>query len=579
MPFKGNTDMSEEIIRTQARKFALQNAVQFEGKANPKAVIGKCIAILKSEGYAPKEIIPIVNQVISEVNSLPLQAQLQELKQIAPELLQKEKKERDFTLPDLPHAEKGKVITRFPPEPNGYLHIGHAKAAIIDSTYATMYEGSFVLRFDDTNPENALDQFYEAQKEDLRWLDLSWDEEYCTSDHLQQHYQLAEQLISQSDAYICNCAGETIKEGRYNKHPCDCTKRSAGEHLDAWKQLLQEDRSGILRLKADMQSDNTAMRDPTLFRVIEKEHPRQGTKYRVWPTYDFAGAVEDSIGGITHPFRTKEYELRDEVYFYLLDRLNLRRPHLMEFARLNIEGMPVSKRKIKPLIDQGLAEGFHDFRLPTLRGLRRRGIVAEGIRQFVFSQGISKVESTVDFSIVESFNRKVIDPLVKRYFFVPNPIKLIVEDASPQKALLKNHPTQDMGTRTLPTASTFYIRSDDVIELREGDLFRLKELYNVTITEKNDTTIKANYAGTELVDRSLKLQWTTEDYLPLTLIIPGTILDASGAYNPDSLSRIHGFAEPAVADLADGEIVQFERVGFARIERQHEELCAIFTHK
>jgi len=324
--------------------------------------------------------------VISDVNKISINKQKAELEKTAPELLVKEKKERDFSLPALPNAIKGKVVTRFPPEPNGYLHIGHAKASIVDYEYAKMYDGKFILRFDDTNPENVQPEFYDVQKEDLKWLGIEWDEEYNTSDNLQKHYKLAEQLIEQGDAYVCLCESSFIKECRFEGNECDHRDCECGEGIDLWKQMIEGGLDdAILRLKGDMSCNNTAMRDPTLFRIIEKEHPLQGSKYRVWPTYDFAGAVEDSISGVTHPFRTKEYELRDECYYQILDFLKLRKPYLMEFARLSIEGMPVSKRKIKPLIDKGQVTGFDDIRLPTLRGLKKRGILPEAIKQFVFS--------------------------------------------------------------------------------------------------------------------------------------------------------------------------------------------------
>ena len=208
--------MPTQKIQTEARKFALQNAILFNGKANEKAVVGKVIAALKKDGVTPAEIIPVVAKVVTQVNSMSAHDQLTELTSLAPALLQREKKERDFSLPPLPFAEKGKVVTRFPPEPNGYLHIGHAKAAIIDYEYARIYDGKFILRFDDTNPENAHPEFYDAQKEDLRWLGVEWDSEYHTSDHLETHYKLAEQLIKQGDAYLCKCTSEAIKEGRFN---------------------------------------------------------------------------------------------------------------------------------------------------------------------------------------------------------------------------------------------------------------------------------------------------------------------------------------------------------------------------
>ena len=327
-----------------------------------------------------------------------------------------------------------------------------------------------------------------------------------------------------------------------------------------------------------MTCDNTAMRDPTLFRVIEKTHPLQGDKYGVWPTYDFAGAIEDSISGVTHPFRTKEYELRDECYFYILDKLKLRKPILMEFARLNIDGMPVSKRKIKPLIDNGSVTGYDDIRLPTLRGLKKRGILPEAIRQFVFSQGISKVESTVTFGLVESANRKLVDSVTRRYFFVKNPVKLIVENAPCIKKTINLHPiNRDLGSRTIKTGNTFFVQQEDIDKLDIGDIFRLKDLFNVKITGKGKE-VKAEYAGDELIARSAKIQWTTDDYIDMNVFVPH-LLFKNEKFNPDSLEKISGFAEKAVTDIKADELVQFERFGFVRLETQKGKITGFFAHK
>ena len=571
--------MSADKIQRIARKYALQNAIQFNGKANPKAVAGKVIAHFKGTNISPKKIFETSTAICSQVNSIPFEKQIDELKKTAPELLLKEKKERDFSLPALPHAEKGKVITRFPPEPNGYLHIGHAKAAIVDYEYARLYDGKFILRFDDTNPEHAELQFYTVQKEDLQWLGIEWDEQYNTSDNLKAHYKLAEELINQGDAYICQCSPDIIKDGRFHSKKCRCREKNAGETLDLWRELLSsgESQGAILRLKGDMKSDNTAMRDPTLFRVIDKPHPLQGDTYRVWPTYDFAGAIEDSISGVTHPFRTKEYELRDPVYFHILSLLHLRKPYLMEFSRLSIEGMPVSKRKIKPLIDNGLVLGYDDIRLPTLRGLKKRGVVPEAIRQFVFSQGISKVESTVDFSIVEAINRKILDPQVKRYFFVIDPIKLVISDAPKRKIYLPLHPTKDMGKRQIETNSDFFVQKQDMQNMQIGDVFRLKGLYNVKIQEIGDE-IRACYDGEELLPHLAKIQWTTQNHIEMKIFVPGVLFNKD-VYNQKSLDELPGYAEKAVSDISSGEIVQFERVGFVRIEKEKATVVGYFAHK
>lgn len=572
--------MSTDKIEKTARIYALQNAVQFDGKANVKAVTGKVIAVLRKNGFPPKEIIPVVDSVVTKINRLSLEGQIAKLEKLAPGLLQKEKKERDFTLPELPGAEHGKVVTRFPPEPNGYLHIGHAKAAIVDHEYARMYDGKFILRFDDTNPENAQLEFYDAQKEDLQWLGVEWDEEYNTSDHLEKHYKLAEQLINQGDAYICMCPPEVVKQGRFHGKECNCRHASCGENIDTWRDMTTSSsiEGAILRLKGDMTCANTAMRDPTLFRIIDTPHPLHGDKYLVWPTYDFAGAVEDSLSGVTHPFRTKEYELRDECYFRLLELLNLRKPRLIEFSRLSIEGMPVSKRKIKPLIEQGLVSGYDDIRLPTLRGLKKRGILPETIKQFVLSQGISKVESTATFSLVESFNRKLVDLTAKRYFFVQDPVKLVVENAPAIKKTIRLHPTDEkLGSRIIKTGKTFFVPNVDMKKINVGDVFRLKDLYNVKIKEKNKG-ILAEYVGEELIPDSAKIQWTTDTFIEMNVFVPHLLFE-NGKYNPSSLEEVNGFAEEAVSNLKTDEIIQFERFGFVRIENKNNKITGFFAHK
>ena len=571
--------MSSDKIQKIARIYALQNAIRFDGNANVKAVVGKVIDVLRKDGFSPKEIIPIVKSVVEKVNNIQLGTQINELEKLAPELLKKEKKERDFSLPELPDAERGKVVTRFPPEPNGYLHIGHAKASIVDYEYARMYDGKFILRFDDTNPENAQYEFYEVQKEDLKWLGIEWDVEYRTSDNLEEHYKLAEQLINQGDAYICNCSSDVIKKARFKGQECRCRSISCGENIDLWKEMISSSTEDtVLRLKGDMTSDNTAMRDPTLFRIIDKPHPIHGSKFRLWPTYDFAGAVEDSISGVTHPFRTKEYELRDECYFRLLDLLKLRKPHLMEFARLSIDGMPVSKRKIKPLIEQKLVTGYNDVRLPTLRGLKKRGILPEAIKQFVISQGISKVESTVTFGILEAFNRKLTDPKARRYFFVKDPVKLVVEDAPSKEKSINFHPTdKKLGSRIIKTGKTFFVPKADMQKIKTGHVFRLKDIFNVKIKEKNDT-ILAEYMGEELIPESAKIQWTTDNFVKMKIFVPHPLFEGD-KYNPDSLETVQGFAEKAVSAVKDGEVIQFERFGFVRIENKDNQVTGFFAHK
>ncbi|RMF30997.1 MAG: glutamate--tRNA ligase, partial [Candidatus Nitrosothermus koennekii] len=377
----------KEIIKS----IALKNAVEHDGKARVDSVISKLLAIKPEVKKDIKNIISDVKSIVEEVNSISIEEQRRLLEELKPEFLEVKKEERRG-LPPLPNAEMNKVITRFPPEPNGYPHIGHAKAAIIDEEYARMYNGKFILRFDDTNPLQEKLEYYDAILDGLNWLKVKPDLIKNTSDDMDILYNYARKLIEVDGAYVCLCEADTIKENRRLGVECDCRKRNNEDNLEEWEKMFNEykENQAILRFKGDMKAENTAMRDPTLFRIIDAEHPKKGRKYRVWPTYDFAAPIEDSIDGVTHAMRSKEYELRNELYYAILDKLSLRKPLVIEFSRLEFEGIPVSKRKIKPLIEEGKVEGWDDPRLPTLIALKRRGILPEAIREFVLSLGFTK---------------------------------------------------------------------------------------------------------------------------------------------------------------------------------------------
>lgn len=553
-----------------AWKWGLQNAINHHGKADVTAVLRRVMADPK---YRKKSTPALVAKIVAQINLLSGAEQRDRLKAIAPQLLEPSHKAKKG-LPPLPGAVRGNVVTRFPPEPNGYLHIGHAKAAWVDYEYARMYRGKFILRFDDTNPTTERLEYYGLQKEDLQWLGIQWDKELCTSNAMPALYSHATKLIELGGAYVCTCDSSAIRERRSKGAGCACRSIAVEEQKRRWERMRSDVKEkGILRLKGDMNSANTAMRDPTLFRIVTQEHPLQGNRYRVWPTYDFAGPVMDSITGVTHAFRTKEYELRDEVYFYLLKMLGLRAPTLLEFSRLQIEGMPCSKRALKPLVTKGI--GWDDPRLPTLRGLRRRGIQPEAIREFVLAQGIGKGEAVLTFDRVEAINRKVLDPITPRYFFVPGPVPLTVEDAPIQTATLKMHPHRDLGKRSIKTEGKFFIPRGDVTALKVGGTFRLKDLYNVRVTDLSPQAIQGAFAGTHLTPGIKKVQWVTPDNASVEVLMPGPLF-VGGIYNPDSLRRVKGTAEKATAKVKVGSIVQFERFGFCR---KDDDAIFVFAHQ
>ncbi len=304
-------------------------------------------------------------------------------------------------------------------------------------------------------------------------------------------------------------------------------------------------------------------------------------KVRVWPTYDFAAPIEDSIDGVTHAMRTKEYELRNALYFAILERLKLRKPHLIEFSRLEFEGIPVSKRKIRPLIDDGTIKSWDDPRLPTLVALKRRGFVPEAIRKFVLSLGFTLAETKPPFETLEAFNRKIIDPISPRLFFVKDPVEVQVNGAHEKEVVVKNHPTDaSLGTRRVKTGDRFYISGDDAANLKAGDEIRLIELYNIKTTSvdsKNGTgSITAEIGGNEIRQSMPKIQWIAKnDIVEYKVLIPKALYIGE-EYNTNSLEIARGFAESFVSGLKPDARVQFVRFGFCRIDDSQ---TAIMTHR
>jgi glutamyl-tRNA synthetase len=342
-----------------------------------------------------------------------------------------------------------------------------------------------------------------------------------------------------------------------------------------------EQNEAIIRYRGDMNDQNTTMRDPALFRIIEGDHPKLGRKVRVWPTYDFAAPIEDSIDGVTHAMRTKEYELRNAIYYAILDRLQLRKPVMMEFSRLEFEGIPVSKRKIKPLIEQGIIKSWDDPRLPTLAGLKRRGFVPEAIHKFVLSLGITLAETKPPFETLEAFNRKIIDPISPRLFFVMNPVQLFIPGAKEMDITLKNHPTDaSLGVRKVHVADRFYIAGSDAIDLKVNEEVRLIELYNIKIKEtkisNGSRSVTAEITDNEIRQSMQKIQWIAKnDIFEYKVLIPKELYVGEN-YNTNSLDIAQGFAESFLSTLKIGSPIQLVRFGFCRTDSKNQ---AIMTHR
>ncbi len=397
------------------------------------------------------------------------------------------------------NKNNGRVHTRFPPEPNGYLHIGHAKSICLNFGLAEEYNGLCNLRFDDTNPSKEEEEYVQSIKQDIRWLGFDWeDREYYASDYYEQLYQYALQLIEAGKAYVCDLSPEEIREYRGTLtqpgKESPYRNRSKEENLDLFKRMRAgefEDGSRVLRAKIDMASPNLNMRDPVLYRILKATHHRTGDKWCIYPMYDWAHGQSDSIEGITHSICTLEFEAHRPLYDWCLDQLGIFHPQQIEFARLNLNYTVMSKRKLLELVEGGYVSGWDDPRMPTISGMRRRGYTPEAIRDFSERIGVAKADSTVDIALLEHCLREDLNKRAQRVMAVLRPLKVIIDNFPEGKVEMvdaENNPEDPgSGTRKIPFSREIYIEQEDFREdppkkffrLSPGKEIRLKHAYYI----------------------------------------------------------------------------------------------------
>ena len=547
-------------------KAALINAASHEGKADLGAVVGRVLAeapeLRSKAGAVSKEAAKVVRRV----NALSVKEQEGTLSEKYPTATTRTQKEGRIGLPPLPRAEKGKTAFRLPPEPSGFMTVGHAMAFTINYLYKEQYDGKLWLRFEDTNPRKVAPRYYDSFRQGIRWLGIEYDYEKNVSDDMELIYDNGRRLLVQGEAYACSCDEAKVKRLRFEGTPCEHRGNPVEANLRIWDELLaKKHREGtyVIRFKGDMRSPNYSLRDTNLFRVIESPHPLTGTKYVLWPTYDLANAVEDEVCGITHVLRSSEF--RNELQQLIREALKFRRLEVIQFSRFNFKGAPVSKRLLRPLVEKKMVSGWDDPRMPTVEGLKRRGIIPETIREFTLQVGYTKTEHEYDWSMLMSLNRKLLDPVSRRMFFVPDPVKLKVDGAPMRTVNLPFHPQNDLGSRAVETSGEFYLSSGDLKGVKEGSVFRLMDLYNVKLASTG-THPSAKYAGDELLPDSRKFQWVTDAHEEVEVLVPGVLFLDGDVFNKESLKRVKGFAEESVSTLKLGDIVQFPRFGFCRLD-------------
>ncbi len=547
-------DSAKEITKDLILSHVLDNAIKHGGIP----VEGAVLSSLFNEGLTKdkiKDTIPKIKKLVGDVKKLSKEKQIEEFSRLKG--LMKEIVHDKSGLPELPNVA-GEVITRIAPEPSKYCHIGHALIFMIQYLYAKKYNGQCILRMEDTNPEKSTQEFYDAIKQDLVWLDIKWDKEILVSNEMSLFYDYAEKMIKQNDAYACSCIHEQITKLREEMEECSCRKKSVETNLKEWNGMLQSKYAEgelVIRLKGDMMSNNGAMRDPVIFRISYSPHFIHNKKYCVWPMYDFENPIEDSMCKITHVIRTKEFEMRTELHKYILYLLDMKSPIIKEIARYNIEGATTKGREIRKLIEDRKIGGWDDPRLVTIKALRRRGFLPETFKELATRVGLSKGAGKIDFSVIDSINRKILDPKVNRYFFIENPKKIRIKGSPIKKTEAPLHPTESRGKRPFNLSDEFYI-SD---KIAKGKTYRLMHLFNFKdgkfVSEEYDPELKAKL-----------IHWLpAEGNIQVEILMPdGTVLKGLGEHN--------------LKNVKAGEIIQFERFGFCRLDKKGEKYEFWYTH-
>uniref|UniRef100_A0A8C0WFE6 Bifunctional glutamate/proline--tRNA ligase n=1 Tax=Castor canadensis TaxID=51338 RepID=A0A8C0WFE6_CASCN len=505
-----------------------------------------------------------------------------------------EKKQDVGKFIELPGAEMGKVTVRFPPEASGYLHIGHAKAALLNQHYQVNFKGKLIMRFDDTNPEKEKEDFEKVILEDVAMLHIKPDQFTYTSDHFEIIMKYAEKLIQEGKAYVDDTPAEQMKAEREQRIESKHRKNSVEKNLQMWEEMKKGSQFGqscCLRAKIDMSSNNGCLRDPTLYRCKIQPHPRTGNKYNIYPTYDFACPIVDSIEGVTHALRTTEYHDRDEQFYWIIEALGIRKPYIWEYSRLNLNNTVLSKRKLTWFVNEGLVDD--DPRFPTVRGVLRRGMTVEGLKQFIAAQGSSRSVVNMEWDKIWAFNKKVIDPVAPRYVALLQkevvPVH-VPETREEMKEVAKHPKNPDVGLKPVWYSPKVFIEGADAETFSEGEMVTFINWGNINITKIHKNTdgkivsldAKLNLENKDY-KKTTKITWLAEtsQALPIPAIcvtyehlitkpVLGKDEDFKQYVNKNSKHEELMLGDPCLKDLKKGDIIQLQRRGFFICDQPYE---------
>lgn len=538
-------DLSREILA-----YSLQNASEF-GKADAGRVMPKLFQHgLQKEDI--KKIMPIVQEAVKKVNSMKESERAEAFAKLGNVVKKYAEKEKD--LPEIDVKGLKKIVTRMAPEPSKYLHLGHAMTFLINYMYAKKYNGACLLRMEDANPEKVSKEYVDAIIEDIRdFLGIKSAKVRYVSDDMPVFHTYAEQLMDKGHAYICFCNRDKMQKLRHDGVECECRNFPKKIQIARWKMFVKgkyKVGEAVMRFRGDMQSSNHVMRDSVLFRRLDVKHYRHGTKYKVWPMYDFYNPIGDSLMGVTLILRSNEFDMRVELQDKLKELLGLKKQKIVQYGRFNVEDFTTKGREIREMFESGELRGWDDPRLITLRALRRRGIQREALYELTKQIGLSQHQVNLQFDMLAAINRKIVDPIADRYSFVREPVKIDVVNAPMIKEVeIKIHP--DKKEKKKISVKDIYISGEDYKKFM-GKEVRLLHLYNINLTDK-----KASVSSIDIKDIP-KINWVSEG-------IKARVLMPDGKW-------AEGLVEPGAKKLKKDAIVQFERFGFVRYDGVHNKI-------
>jgi len=560
--------MSEDLEAT-IRKYALQNAVLYSGKANPKAVQGKVLAESPELRSRVKEVLPLIASIVEEVNSLAPEVQHKQLEDIDASMLKREKTERRVGLPELPGMERGKVVMRFAPGPSGPLHLGHTRVAILNDDYCRNYDGKFINRMEDTNPDKIDPNAYDMIPEDLEWLGVKVHETVVQSDRFELYYDIARQLIKMGKAYVCTCPAEDWRALKEKGQPCPHHDEDVATTMEKFEKMLAgdyEEEKAIFVVKTDLHHPNPAIRDFVGLRIVKSTpHPLKGDRYCLYPMMNFSVAIDDHFLGLTHVLRGKDHLNNTQRQAYLFQYFGWKVPHYTHYGLVSVPDAILKTSTVGKGIKTGEYSGWDDVRLGTVRALAKRGFRPEAIRNYWVDCGIKETDVEFSWDNIYAYNKAIVDKTADRYFFVWDPVPLQICGVNELHAKAPRHPDHpELGNREFQLNSPIIIHvvEKDLNAAMEAGKVRLKDLGNVEFRSG-----KALYQGNDL--SVLKegyriIHWVPDNCTPATVIMP-------------TGEKKEGFVE-SLPKEEEGKVVQFERFGFVKVEKVAPKLLAYFTH-